>query len=183
MKKSIIAAGAASIALAAMPVVGVFAEVSDSVEDTIRVSIATSCTFSAGGDDATYEFTGTNGQAATITGSNQHAFTVFCNNNSGYTVAADAEALTGDNGSFAFKGGDNPSLTGDAGLWHAQFASTDVTVAQIAADATSGTIFTKDAASSATGESFTAAYSVYVGNTTPAGTYSGTIEYTITPGA
>ena len=183
MKKSIIAAGAASVALAAMPVVGVFAAVSDTVEDTISVSIDSSCTFSAGGTDASYEFQGTNGSAATITGSNQHAFTVFCNNNSGYTVAATAENLTGTNGSFAYTGGDNPTLTGDAGLWHAQFTSTDVTVAQIAVNETSGTIYTKNAASSASGESFTAAYSVYVGNTTPAGTYSGTIEYTITPGA
>ncbi len=49
MKKSIIATGAASLALAAMPVVGVFAADpgSASVEDHITVTIAKACTFQA----------------------------------------------------------------------------------------------------------------------------------------
>lgn len=50
MKKSIIATGAASLALAAMPVVGVFAEPdagSPSVVDNVTVVINESCTFQA----------------------------------------------------------------------------------------------------------------------------------------
>ena len=187
MKKSLIAAGAASVALAAMPVVGVFAvDPTDSITDTITVSIETSCTFKSGKPGATYAFTGTNGAAATTAGSNQHAFTAFCNNNSGYTVSATATALNQNptiDANFAYKGGDNPTLSGDNGLWHAQFASSDVTVAQIADGETSVDIYNKPAASASAGESFTATYSVYVGGMTPSGTYQGTIAYTLTPGA
>ncbi|MBR2543760.1 hypothetical protein IKF04_00465 [Candidatus Saccharibacteria bacterium] len=44
MKKSIIATGAASLALAAMPVVGVFAAANGTVTDTLTVNIPPSCT-------------------------------------------------------------------------------------------------------------------------------------------
>ena len=46
MKKSLIATGAAQLALAAMPVVGVFAEAveSNTVTDHITVNIPASCT-------------------------------------------------------------------------------------------------------------------------------------------
>ena len=47
MKKSIIAAGAASVALAAMPMVGVFAAQGDgNLQDTIKVNISESCSIS-----------------------------------------------------------------------------------------------------------------------------------------
>lgn len=44
MKKSIIATGAASLALAAMPVVGVFAAANGTVTDTLNVTIQPACT-------------------------------------------------------------------------------------------------------------------------------------------
>lgn len=60
MKKSLIATGAASLALAAMPVVGVFAEPdagSSSVEDHVTVVIDEACTFQATANNAAYPAT------------------------------------------------------------------------------------------------------------------------------
>ena len=59
MKKSLIATGAASLALAAMPVVGVFAvDGPVQVVDTVRVTIDESCTFEATQGGATVTPTG-----------------------------------------------------------------------------------------------------------------------------
>lgn len=83
MKKSIIATGAASLALAAMPVVGVFAEPTPAgtVTDTINVNIPAACTIvnnnsTTGGDGSApvlengYTVTMHNGQFKTNIGAN-----------------------------------------------------------------------------------------------------------------
>ncbi len=75
MKKSIIASGAASLALAAMPVVGVFADVSNSMTDNIEVTVPASCSITnaatnpnAPSSNITNEYTKrvSNGQYVTI---------------------------------------------------------------------------------------------------------------------
>ena len=60
MKKSLIATGAASLALAAMPVVGVFAATPAQVQDTVKVIIDPSCTFEATKNGQTVAPEGTN---------------------------------------------------------------------------------------------------------------------------
>ena len=190
MKKSIIAAGAASVALAAMPVLGVFADDDRSVTDTINVTISPSCTFSAGGDDVAYSVTGTNASGVVNpvnNSSNVHTFTVFCNQNSGYTVAATASALsaTGVTDTFAYAA----SLpSGVDSAWHAQFAAdagntNTLTVTQLPAGGAETTIISANQASATGGETWTATYTAYIGTETPAGTYTGTIGYTLAPGA
>lgn len=47
MKKSLIAAGAASLAVAAMPVVGVFADSAETLIDTVQLTVDRACTFEA----------------------------------------------------------------------------------------------------------------------------------------
>ncbi len=185
MKKSLIAAGAASVALAAMPVLGVFADDDTSVTDTIQVTVSPSCTFSQGGTDDTYSATGTNasGVVAPVSGGSAvHNFTVFCNNNTGYKVSATATALNQSpsiTANFAYVA-TLPS-TGTTGAWHATVATeaTGVTAAQLPAGGAATDIITKAGASDADGEDFTVTYSAYIGTETPAGTYSGTIEYTL----
>lgn len=190
MKKLAIAG--ASLALAAMPVVGVFAADDRAVTDTISVQVAASCTFSQGGDDATYSYAnGTNASGVVNpvnNSSNVHTFTVFCNQNSGYTVAAEASALsaTGITDVFAYKA-TLPS-TGADGAWNATIAAdagntNALTVAQLADNGASKTVVTGSQASAAAGETFTATYTAYIGTETPAGTYTGTIGYTLAPGA
>jgi len=189
MKKSIIAAGAASIALAAMPVLGVFA--TPDVTDTIEVTIQESCTFTSGGADTTYEYSGTNadGQVDPLNNStNVHSFTVFCNDNDGYTVSATAESLTASGISDEFAYVATLPSSGVDGKWHATVAAATgntntLTIEQLPAGGAATDIVTIDEASAAGGETFTVAYSAYIGTATPAGTYSGHIEYTLTPNA
>ena len=186
MKKSLIAgAGVAALAMAAVPFVGVFADDDTSVTDTIQVTVSPSCTFSQGGDDATYSATGTNTSGVVQpknNNTNVHTFTVFCNNNTGYKVSATAQALNQNpaiSANFAYAA-TLPS-TGTTGAWHAEIATEDtgLTATQLPASGAATDIITKAAASDADGENFTATYTAYIGTATPSGTYSGTIGYTL----
>ena len=196
MKK--LAIVASSVALAAMPVVGVFAADDLDVVDTIKVTVQPSCTFRASGSstlDATYTASGANG--ATVnpsTGSenptNVHTFNVFCNNNKGYTVSATAQDLANiDSASpaiedtFAYKA----SLSGltTTGGWNAAIAgvTSGVTAAQLpnsTAGTATGTIITRSNSTTATaGDAWTATYTAKIGSETKAGNYQGTITYTL----
>lgn len=197
MKKSIIAAGAASVALAAMPIVGVFADpvTEDSVMDTINVTVNPSCEFTAGKTDpaATYSGSGSNGASATFATA-AHNFTVFCNNNAGYRVTASTDALQsgGITDIFAYKTSLPTSRTdtdANDGAWNVTISQTGtaLNITQLnnptsGSTATSGTIATHTGASTADGESFTATYAAWIGNETPTGTYTGTITYTLVTG-
>ena len=194
MKKSLIAAGAASVALAAMPVLGVFATETDTVTDTIEVTVSPSCTFTTSSDasdqDETYSFTGVNNANATAAGGATHAFNVFCNDLGGYTVSATAHDLAsstaGNNDKFQYKNIIAGNL--ETGEWHAAFAGAELTFVNLPDSATSGdhagesteVILTKSTPTAAAGDTWTATYSVHIGSATKADTYSGQIEYTLT---
>lgn len=178
MKKLAIAG--ASLALAAVPVVGVFAD--PQATDTIEVTVNSSCTFTAGAGTATYSASGANGASVNPSsgGSNEHPFTVFCNDNDGYTVSATASALTQENVSANFAYEDQlPS--GATGAWNATISQTGtvLTIRQLPSGGAATDIVTKESASATGGESFKAAYTAYIGSATPTGTYTGTIAYTL----
>ncbi len=99
MKKSLIATGAASLALAAMPAVGVFAAAINTMTDNIEVTVPASCSITNGNTNANaavanvvnnYAKTVNNGQYATI-GANDHdqgenpdnTVEITCNSQSG----------------------------------------------------------------------------------------------------
>lgn len=196
MKK--IAIAGASLALAAMPVVGVFAADDTDVQDTIRVTVNSSCTFRASGTgtlDGTYTANGANGQTVNPSTSgegvtNVHTFNVFCNNNKGYTVTATAHDLTNADSAdpaitdvFAYKA-DLSGLTTTSG-WHAQFANatSGVTPNQLGDSAegtATGTIITRSNSTTQTaGDAWTATYTAKIGSETKAGNYEGTITYNL----
>ena len=92
MKKSIIAAGAASVALAAMPIVGVFAADGTLTQtDTVVVTVSSACSLATSGDSvtpdaSTYTATIANGGYNTaIAGS---TFTITCNDTGGWKLNA-----------------------------------------------------------------------------------------------
>lgn len=196
MKKLAIAG--ASLALAAMPVVGVFAVDDLDVVDTIKVTVQPSCTFRASGTgtlDGTYTDSGVNGASVTPKtsgeqGTNVHTFNVFCNNNKGYTVSASAQDLTNiDSASpaiedtFAYKASLSQTA-GAAGEWHAQFAgvTAGVSATQLpdsTSGTASGTIITKTGSTVTAGDAWTATYTALIGTDTKAGNYQGTITYTL----
>ena len=196
MKK--LAIVASSVALAAMPVVGVFAADDLDVVDTIKVTVQPSCTFRASGTgtlDGTYTASGANG--ATVnpstsgeSGTNVHTFNVFCNNNKGYTVTATAQDLANiDNASpaiedvFAYKA-DLSGLTTTSG-WHATIAATTsgLTAGQLPDSnqgTATGTVITRSNSTTATaGDAWTATYTAKIGSETKAGNYQGTITYNL----
>lgn len=180
MKKLAIAG--ASLALAAMPVVGVFAD--PQATDTIEVTVNSSCTFTAGAGTATYSAAGNNGATVqpSAGSSNVHSFTVFCNNNDGYKVNAAASALNQDpaiTANFAYA--NSLPGSGTTGAWNALIGQTGsaLTIEQLPTGGAATDIVTKGSASASGGETFTATYSAYIGSETPTGTYSGTIAYTL----
>ena len=185
MKKTLIA-GASVVALAGaiMPVAGVFA-----VQDTIKVTVNPSCSFDSAttASGAEYSASGEVGTDVSPKHSNTnvHSFVVNCNKTSGYTVSATATKLSGTSGntdSFAYKSALdttaswNAAITGSTGA-----AATQLTPGQDGG--ASGTIITGTGPTAEGGQSFTATYTAHIGDTTTADTYTGTIEYTLTPGA
>lgn len=152
-----------------------------SVTDTISVTVQPSCTFDSA-EDKTYVGSALNG--AEVNNFNEdgiHEFNLFCNNNSGYTVTAtpyDLEA-TGINDVISYTANYTPS--GVNSLWTAEITSDTegVTVVNQFVPVNGGTIISSNSSTRAAGASFVATYSVYVGSETPAGTYTGTIAYTL----
>ena len=94
MKKSIIAAGATSVALAAMPIVGAFATTFGTVDDTVNVTVSNGCTVSSVSVSRTVSVPSMNAGAAAQTADGQ-AISLTCNS-TGWTITA-AGSGTGAN--------------------------------------------------------------------------------------
>lgn len=155
---------------------------SDSVTDTINVTVTPSCTFNSA-VDKTYTGSAANGaEVENFTDSGVHSFNLFCNNHSGFTVSATNHdlAATGITPKITYTNSYSPS--GTDSQWTAVIASssTGVTVTSPAPVGT-GTIISSSTNTGASGVTFTATYFAYVGTAMPAGTYTGTIEYTLAP--
>ena len=184
MKKLAIAAS--SVALAAMPVVGVFADpaADQQATDTIQITVDGSCSFTTGSGIATYAAQGGVGESVQPKngGTNEHEFTVFCNDNDGYKVSATAQALNQSpsiSANFAYV---NSLPSGATGAWNAlisQESGGSLTLDQLPTGGAATDIVTKSGASVTGGETFKATYTAYIGTATPAGIYSGTIAYTL----
>ena len=196
MKKSIIAAGAASVALAAMPIVGAFATYTGSYTDVIQTTIGETCTFSRGtiaSAAATHPIVATeswaadtptagtdtmsavtlNPGAAVETKIGSSNFKVICNANVGYkvTVAASGLALPStstQNHPWVYKY--DGAVSDAASYWRIA-----VPTGEGQALATN-VISTK--ASSTDGTDITVEYYAWAQSGQDAGTYSATAAYT-----
>lgn len=187
MKKKLIAAGAASLAVAAMPVLGVFADDVKNIQDTITVTVEPTCSFdtnsgAASASDESYSATVLNGAEAAFTAGGVHNFFVKCNDTEGYTVSATPTALTGllpatgDKNSIPYTTTYNAS--GKAGMWTATVASSDAhnpTVSTPVPQA-GGVIITDGKTD---GTAFAVTYKAFVGTETPADTYTGHMTYVL----
>ena len=168
MKKALIA-GAASVALAAMPVVGVFA-VDSTVTDVLTVTVEKSCTLTRTGvaasgatyDAGTYSRTMIAGELQDLGTS---TFTVNCNDTAGYTVTGTFGTLT-DAGSdtITYK---NSAAAANDGKWSALI--TDGAAEYVASGAT---VKTSASETPQAGDTFTVKYSVGTLNNQPFGVYS-----------
>lgn len=199
MKKLAIAG--ASLALAAMPVLGAMA---DSVVDTVQVTINSACTLedTSGGTGTTsartYSTTlqngGTKTWAAGQTGENGGGvITVSCNNASGWhmTAVGSSELVNGNDSVTKMApdaSGKNPIATSATdtadSYWAFQVTGSSSESAYNSFTAIPSTA-TKVAGTSGavSGEVVNVGYKVHVSTTQQAGTYTGKVTYTVNTGA
>ena len=195
MKKLAIAG--ASVALAAMPIVGVFADTT-SITDTLEITVEAVCTFNTGdssvASDTTYSDTVENGAIAQLSNGSAHKFNVFCNDTDGWKVTAGAPnnltpptEHTTNGHIITYQASALPAANAATeGAWIATVSGTGVsaelsgitTVSNVNYIATAGGIIAQEGAST-DGSSFTVTYGAYVGTETAADTYTGTIGYTL----
>jgi len=174
---------ATSLGIVGMGLVSSGIAMADTVTDTINITVSPSCTFNSVSDE-TYVGSAANGTAVSnFNDSGVHEFNLFCNNNSGFVVTAtpyDLEA-TGIEDVIAYTA--DYATSGVDSLWTANIDSdtADVTVDNSVVPVGGGTIISSNTHTAASGASFTATYEAYVGSATPAGTYTGTIVYTLSP--
>lgn len=206
MKKSLIAASAASLAVAAMPVVGVFAATSNSFTDTLTVTVPAGCTLedaTAGVDPGTYADRAFSAEIPAGTfkelgnGFNSETgktMKIACNvDNGAWTVTA-----TASNGALA--GTVGAALTENASIAPGLATDGDTSAWAIKSNASNGTgasnpyaaykayevdtgetysTFLTGSADATTAVTFNPSYRVYVSPTQATGTYEGTVTYTV----
>ena len=174
MKKTLIA-GAASLAMAALPFAGVMATDPAALEDELQISVNESCTFTRGtGGSASFQKTMQAGEVDTNFGTN--TFTSQCNNGLGYTVTAEFTALTEENSAgtaISYDDTNTPSSS-NLGIWNAYKSGTSPAI--IADEAQ---VLNTSSADPAGGTSFTVVYRVSLHDNQEQGTYTGTATYTL----
>ena len=199
MKKSIIAAGASAVALAAMPVVGVFATTTGGpFTDTIDVTIENACTFSRGttahtdgaanvAEGSAIGAWGTSTTADVLSGSlaagtldsdfGSSSFNVVCNNHAGWKVTAVASALTGKTTNTENIPLGTPDV--DTAAWNYTSSSSDEAITGTGAYSAASQIVAQSTATTPTaGRNFSVKYAVSVDHVLSAQVYEGTIQYT-----
>ncbi len=191
MKKSIIATGAAAVALAAMPVLGAFADVTDTVQITINSACSVGGTTATTGAGVTLTETMTNGSTKTwdADGTAGGKLVVSCNDASGWNIKAVGASTGSANTVMVPTNSGTPIATGTAtsgatSNWAFKVAGTGAVAAYTSFAAVPGTA-TKVATSSdpASALEIDTGYQVYVSATQAADTYTGKVTYTVAPGA
>ena len=184
--KKLLTVGIASLALAAVPVIGAFADFTD----TIQLTINESCTltrqaYSSGGvtnntshkngTDGTWSTTAgtdtlsttrSNGTVTTALGSSQ--FKVVCNRIGGYKVTVATTALSTSGATATIPS--NTTYSASTSGWSPISGTT-----KLANGATVNTV-----TSPTSGTTFEVSYGVGINATQSAGTYTGTATYSLT---
>lgn len=187
MKKSLTTAGAASLVVAAMPIVGVFAaDGNKTITDTIKVTIDSACSVTSDKTDNTYAVDMTNSQLNSNIGST--VMNVKCNDAHGWKVTAvgSGSGATVDVLDAAKDGADiatGTATSGAASNWafkvagdstvaaYKNFAAIPTTAAKVA----EGSVATDMTA----GTNITTTYQVWISATQQADTYTGQVTYTL----
>lgn len=185
MKKSLIAASASAVALAAMPIVGVFAAEVPSVKDTVKLTINEACRMEADSATKTVDL----GSAAGGAYGEQpgSVMTITCNKQTGWQITATATALTNAGTSQDIPFGAYAE-SANASIWSAKLAlggnnTGNATIAagwnDYTATTASDTVVTSFVTDTAvSGLTVTPTYKAYTKASQPAGTYQGDITYT-----
>ena len=196
MNKSIIATGATAVVLSAMPILGAFADVTD----TVKITIQGACTVgqtqgspAQGGGVTVQENNAVNNHKYTwdANGSDGGTLKVSCNNASGWNVKAEGATSGADNTVMAATGTGTPIATGTAesgatSNWMFRVAGVGVTTGEGYANwsAIPGTATKVASGNAAVSEgSINTGYQVWVSASQEADTYTGKVTYTVAEGA
>lgn len=205
MKKALIA-GAASIALAAMPVVGVFADDpisvghNGSLTDNFEVTIERSCSMSrksgaehtagTGADSASkawntpYALSDTLSLGAVTAGAiyslGSSTFTVICNGTSGYQVNAVATNFAGPSSEDNINATDSAisAVPTGSSVWTA-VSSVDNTFVTSTDNENPDVVASSDDPTDNDGEDFTMTYTLGLKDGQASGSYTGSVAYTL----
>ena len=199
MKKSIIAAGAASVALAAMPVVGVFAETTTSggiVKDEVSVTVSDTCSITSTGTLASNTITrSVSFGTVTTSGANpeKQAEAMIIDCNKGWALTAKAAGSPAghekdlvSSGNYIYGDPTGDGVSGTVSNWKFKLTGTDITTTttnytnyQVIPDNTTGVAVAGNA-SGADSVSITPSYQLDLIGSQAAGIYEGAISYTLT---
>ena len=179
MKKTIIA-GASAVALAALPMAGVFAATQTSVEDTVQLTVTKTCAMDAASGTNTINL-GSAAAGSSYTEKAGSVLTVTCNATAGWEITATTTSMersTGDTNPIAF--GNFTTATGS--IWSAALTATGGTVTSGWDDYTAGPASNTVVVSGTQVNSITVSpkYKAKTSSIQPDGTYSGSITYTFT---
>ena len=178
MKKSIIAAGAASIALAAMPVLGVFATDDGSVQDTFSLTLSDYCMFV---DDANTDHAYSDSMTAGVLWTSptdtdpmvitcSQAYTLYPE----FTDLASSGLASGTEITYVDSA---VEATAGSQKWSAAYAKTGDGTDANGVFQHQTTI--PGAATTSAGHTYTVTYKVGPAAAQPAGTYTGSATYTL----
>lgn len=180
MKKLAIAG--ASLALAAMPLVGVFADDVLTVKDKLVLTVSPSCTYdgitpAAATSEAGNEYTATTTSGGAVVSfqatSQATSLTVKCNDADGYTITPTFTGLSGPNSyNIPYRGTD--PVVGTAG-WTAYYSKNSAAPAAFSASGEDGAI---EGTSTMT-DTYSFSYKAAAGTDQAAGTYNGTASYVL----
>lgn len=172
MKKTLIA-GAASFALASMPVIGVFALTDPAaVQDTLTVTVTESCNFTREGGAAEITKTMQADELNSSFGSN--TFKAACNNGKGYNITAAFEDLTHSTNNGEAIEYKNTDPTKGSGSWTAVTGTPATNLPK-----TGGYLGQRTSQDPAGGSTYTVSYKVSTHEDQAQGTYSGHAIYTL----
>ena len=170
MKKTLIA-GAASFALATMPVIGVFALTNPAaIVDTLTVTVTESCNFEREGTAAELTKTMQADELNSSFGTN--SFKASCNNGKGYNIGAVFTDLTHTGSAGEAIEYKNTDPTKGSGSWTAVVDSANL-------PKTGGYLGQRDSQDPAGGSVYTVSYKVSTHEDQAQGTYTGTATYTL----
>ena len=179
MKKTIIAAGAASVALAAMPVLGVFATatLTEDFVETLEITVDDACEF--GNASNTGTATDTVLPNGTTTWDNHTTVLNVTCTLASYKITSAFTSLERSSGDAAAIAYQNSATAAGSQKWAAQFVkNSDTSYAYLTHNGSNQMTGT-----SSQSDTFTIKYEAGLGADQPAGTYSGTATYTIATGA
>ena len=191
MKKTLIAgAGVAALGLAVLPVLGVFADVTDTVTVTINGSCSVGSTTSTTGSGKTLSATMANSELKSwdADGTVGGTIKVSCNDASGWNVKAVGSSTGSDKTVMVPSGSGTPIATGtatsgDTSNWAFKVSGTGTVTSYQSFSAVPRTA-TKVASndSSVSEGTINTGYQVWISASQEADTYTGMVTYTVAPG-